>query len=75
MASPDATILLIVDHKKNWKILIPVDFESIIAHLMMLNDVLVYETKIHSQKVERDGLHLVDNLGNSTLWGNPRTDV
>jgi len=38
MASPDTTMLR-VDHK-HWKILFPLNLESIIVHLVMLYDVL-----------------------------------
>ena len=36
--SPDTIELLIVDHKKNEKNLIPFNLESIIMHLVMLQD-------------------------------------
>jgi len=38
-------LLIIVDHKNKIKFLIPFNIESIIVHLVMLYDVLVYETK------------------------------
>ena len=51
-ASPDATIgvLLIAEHKRNWRILFPFNLESIIVHLVTSNDVLVYETKFTVEK-------------------------
>ena len=43
-------MLLIAEHKRNWRILFPFNLESIIVHLVTPNDVLVYETKFTVEK-------------------------